>query len=163
MTRFRLLAGIALLTAVVSVSGMPTVAQSQGGNRESFKLHSQDRKETIVDIDLNDDGDTDDPGDGELGYGPLFQKGKKSGSQRHECRTFKATEKAFLLRCVATFNVAGRGSIEAGGVFRFTRRGVSGAGIGVTGGTGEFRDVGGTMLLDGDNNSTDFEFRLIHH
>jgi len=164
MSRFRLFAGIALLTAVVSVSGMAPVAQSQDGSRrETIRFHSPDRKETIVDIDLNDDGDTDDAGDGELGYGPVFTRGEKTGSQRHECRTFKATPKAFMLRCVGTFNVTGRGSIEVGGVFRFTRRGIQGAGLAVTGGAGEFRDAGGTMVLDADNNSTDFEFRLIHH
>ncbi len=159
--RLRFLAGLAVIAGVAMLTSSVPVAQSQGGQTDDFTLRSFDRADRTIGIDESGDGDADDPGDRDIGFGPLFQAGEKAGAQQHDCVILKARKK-FALRCAGTFRVRGRGSVEVAGVLKFSRRDPKST-LAVTGGTGEFRDAGGTMTFEGKRRGAVFRFHVVHH
>lgn len=160
--RLRNLAAMALVIALAAVTASAPVALSQGGDRETFKLTSIDKKEKTAEVDSNGDGDAEDLGDRDVGGGPLFKKGKRAGTQRHDCTVVKSAESSVVLICDGSFTVKGRGTIEVSGWLKFAQQGGLRSRLAIVGGTRDFRAATGHVVFDGTNRTTTFEFHVTH-
>jgi hypothetical protein len=152
---------VAVLAAavVLALIGTLQVAQSQGGGAETFRLTSIDAKEKTESIDADGDGE-DSVGDYEVGVGPLFRKGRRAGTQLHECFNVKGTQRKFIARCSGTIKVKGRGSLEVAGTLKFVRGAGPKSNILIIGGSGEFSGARGSLDFDGTRTKTFFIFHV---
>lgn len=153
---------MALVIALAAMTTSAPVALSQSGDSETFKLKSIDKKEKTEEVDSNGDGDADDLGDRDVGGGPLFKKGERAGTQRHDCTVTKAAKSSVVLLCDGSFTIRGRGTIELSGWLKFTRQGGVSSRFSIIGGTRDFRDATGHVVFDGTNRTTTFEFHVKH-
>ena len=150
---------VVALLAAVAVVGIIPIAQSQGDNTETITVRSIDAKDRTIPVDTNDNGE-EDAGDLDIGTGPLFDGEKRVGAVRHLCALLPSSQKVFRLQCDGTFTLRGRGSILASGVLAFTRR-ESKSTFSIAGGTGEFRNSAGSVVLTGTRKGLRFEFRVV--
>ena len=160
--RIRSLAGIALVMALAAVASSAPVALSQSGEDETFKMKSLDKKEKTAEVDVNGDGDAEDLGDRDSGGGPLYQNGKRAGTQWHDCVNTKVSNKAVILICDGSFTIKGRGTIEVSGWIKFSRPNNVTSRLAIVGGTRDFRNAIGHVVLGSTKNTTTFEFHVSH-
>jgi hypothetical protein len=162
MTRLRSFAAMALVIALAAVATSAPVALSQKSSRETFKLTSIDKKEKTAEVDNNGDGDADDLGERDIGGGPLFDNGKRAGTQRHDCAVTKSNGSSVAVLCQGSFTVKGRGTIELSGWLKFADQGDVSSRFSIIGGTRDFRDATGHVVFGGTRRTTTFEFHVVH-
>ena len=148
--------------AVMAVAGLwllPSASAGGGGHGGSDTFRVSVR--AVDDEDLN-------LGKREFGLGDrfvftedLYKNGKKVGSDHGECVLTRFTRGQGFFQCNVTAIFHGQGQITVQGVFSFRqdeeqRPFV----IGITGGTGKFRDAGGVVVVDESGKTSTLTFKL---
>lgn len=154
--------GVVALAVAGGLTLLP-VAHSQGANRETISVITKDNQDHETDVDADNSGTADSPGDYFIGYGKLWHFGRVVGRESHNCFLLNAQERFFQARCSGTFHIDGRGNLEISGPITFSRRHNGGSGIAIVGGTGDFRDAGGRTRIVGKNHITKFVFHVVHN
>ena len=88
----------------------------------------------------------------------LFQHGDRVGRDAVDCTVKRVTRRSFTMQCLGTLTFKGRGQITIQGAITFSETSGDEFSLAITGGTREFRGVGGEMVVV-DRNGPD-RYRL---
>lgn len=138
----------------VLVGGVIFTVLPSAGAGQTLRYRIAFRAGEFYEIDVNENGNADDPGDSEVGEFPLKKHGEVEGHFNFQCVKTAVSPRRNL--CSAGIKITGKGSIiladvEKGG------EGETTAIVAITGGTGAFRGASGIARLDFRNGVVTFE------
>ena len=142
MAKSRVMKLVAVLALLAIVGGVTLIAVGPAGSAETLRFRIAFRLSEFHEIDNNNDGDPDDPGDQETGGLVLKKRGDKAGHLNFICVKSEARPPRDL--CWGTIRITGKGTVTVHGSGPNDARFVAA----ITGGTGAYRGASGVFELN---------------